>query len=93
MVTLVCHYIFYKLNMGFFNLEVFYMEIKEKKCHEYKPINRSCFILQTVSVPYIEKMKDGQPVFEYQEEGVQDPVMDALLKQCYRMFTVCCIIM
>ena len=27
MVTLVCHYIFYKLNMGFFNLEVFYMEI------------------------------------------------------------------
>lgn len=41
-----------------------------------------------MSVPYSEKTKDGQMFYEYHEEDVQDPVMDALLRQSYRMFTV-----
>lgn len=45
--------------------------------------------LQTVGVPFSEKTKDGQVYLEYHEEDVQDPVMDAVLRQAYRMFTVC----
>ena len=45
-----------------------------------------CF--QTVSVPFSEKAKDNQIFIEYHEEDVQDSVIQAVLRQSYRMFTV-----
>ncbi|XP_061196232.1 vacuolar fusion protein CCZ1 homolog isoform X2 [Saccostrea echinata] len=44
------------------------------------------WMIMTVSVPFTEKTKDGQPVYEYHEEDVQDPVYEAILQQAYRMF-------
>ena len=41
-----------------------------------------------MSVPFSEKSKDNQTYIEYHEEDVQDTVIQALLKQSYRMFTV-----
>ncbi|XP_062573305.1 vacuolar fusion protein CCZ1 homolog [Saccostrea cucullata] len=44
------------------------------------------WMIMTVSVPYTEKSKDGQPLYEYHEEEVQDTVYEAILQQAYRMF-------
>ncbi|XP_060572399.1 vacuolar fusion protein CCZ1 homolog [Ruditapes philippinarum] len=46
------------------------------------------WMVMTVSVPFSEKTKEGQSYIEYHEEDVQDPVMDSILKQAYRMFTL-----
>ena len=46
------------------------------------------YVIQTVGVPFTEKTRDGQPVIEYHEEDVQDTVMEALIRQAYRMYTV-----
>jgi hypothetical protein len=43
---------------------------------------------QTVGIPFSEKTKDGQVFLEYHEEDVQDHVMEAVIRQAYRMFTV-----
>lgn len=46
------------------------------------------WMVMTVSVPFSEKTtKDNQTVMEYHEEEVQDPVIQAVLRQSYRMFT------
>ena len=44
--------------------------------------------VQTVTIPYSEKVKDGHSYIEYREEDVQDSVYAAVLKQAYRMFQV-----
>ncbi|KAL4239339.1 vacuolar fusion protein ccz1 [Mactra antiquata] len=49
---------------------------------------RDFWMVMTVSVPYTERMKDGQVYLEYHEEDVQDPVMEAVVRQAYRMFTL-----
>lgn len=45
-------------------------------------------MFQTVSLPYKEKTKDGQPYVEYREDDVQDSVFAAVLNFAYRMFKV-----
>lgn len=47
------------------------------------------WMIMTVTVPFSEKItKDNQTVMEYHEEDVQDPVLQAVLRQSYRMFTL-----
>ncbi|XP_052814392.1 vacuolar fusion protein CCZ1 homolog isoform X2 [Mya arenaria] len=46
------------------------------------------WFIMTVSVPYTEKTRDGQTVVEYHDEDVQDTVLEALLRQAYRMYTL-----
>ena len=41
-----------------------------------------------MSIPYKEKVKDGQTVTEYKEDQVQDSVFESILKQAYKMFKV-----
>lgn len=46
-----------------------------------------CFwMMMTVSIPFKEKVKDGQTVTEYKEDQVQDSVFESILKQAYKMF-------
>ncbi|CAC5425400.1 Vacuolar fusion protein CCZ1 homolog B,Vacuolar fusion protein CCZ1 homolog [Mytilus coruscus] len=58
----------------------------QKTRQTYLEPEKDFWIIMTVSVPYTEKTKDGQPIVEYREEDVQDCVYEALLKQAYRMF-------
>lgn len=44
--------------------------------------------LQTVSIPYSQRSKEGQNFIEYHEDDVQDSVFEAVLKQAYNMFKV-----
>ncbi|XP_015763387.1 PREDICTED: vacuolar fusion protein CCZ1 homolog [Acropora digitifera] len=45
------------------------------------------WMIMTVSIPFSEKMaKDGKMVIEYHDEDVLDSVLDAVLKQAYKMF-------
>ncbi|KAJ8317856.1 hypothetical protein KUTeg_002947 [Tegillarca granosa] len=44
------------------------------------------WVVMTVSIPYVEKSKDGSQYLEYHEEDVQDRVYKAILQQAYRMF-------
>lgn len=46
------------------------------------------WMVMTVAVPYSEKTKDGQVYLEYHEDDVQDPVMETVVRQAYRMFTL-----
>lgn len=46
------------------------------------------WMVMTVNIPFSEKTKDGQTALEYHEEDVQDPVMESILRQAYRMFTL-----
>lgn len=51
----------------------------------YEP--ESCFwMIMTVSIPYKEKVKEGQNVTEYREDHVQDSVFESILRQAYKMF-------
>jgi hypothetical protein len=43
-----------------------------------------CF--QTVSIPFVTKVKDGTEYLEYQSDDVQDNVYLAVLRQSYQMF-------
>ncbi|XP_063445038.1 vacuolar fusion protein CCZ1 homolog [Mytilus trossulus] len=58
----------------------------QKTRQTYLEPEKDFWIIMTVSVPFTEKTKDGQPIVEYREEDVQDCVYEALLKQAYRMF-------
>ncbi|KAL3878000.1 hypothetical protein ACJMK2_035641 [Sinanodonta woodiana] len=49
---------------------------------------KNFWVTMTVTVPFTEKTRDGQVYVEYHEEDVQDSVMEAVLKQAYRMFTL-----
>ena len=40
----------------------------------------------SVTIPFREKMKDGQSVTEYRDDHVQDSVMECILRQAYKMF-------
>lgn len=44
------------------------------------------WMAMTVSLPFKEKTKDGQPYTEYREDDVQDSVFEAVLNLAYRMF-------
>ncbi|KAM7430052.1 vacuolar fusion protein ccz1 [Porites harrisoni] len=45
------------------------------------------WMIMTVSIPFSEKMaKDGKMMIEYHDEDVLDSVLDAVLKQAYKMF-------
>ncbi|KAJ7362140.1 vacuolar fusion protein ccz1 [Desmophyllum pertusum] len=45
------------------------------------------WMIMTVSIPFSEKMaKDGKMIIEYHDEDVLDSVLDAVLKQAYKMF-------
>lgn len=46
------------------------------------------WMVMTVGIPFSEKTKDGQVFLEYHEEDVQDHVMEAVIRQAYRMFTL-----
>ncbi|KAK3090405.1 hypothetical protein FSP39_011589 [Pinctada imbricata] len=61
----------------------------QKMRHLFLEPEKDFWAVMTVSIPFIEKQKEGQPYTEYQEEDVQDPVYEALLRQAYRMFQVC----
>ncbi|KAH3863474.1 vacuolar fusion protein CCZ1 homolog [Dreissena polymorpha] len=60
----------------------------QKTRQVYFQPEKDFWMVMTVSVPFSEKTKDGQVSYEYHEEDVQDPVMEALLRQSYRMFTL-----
>ena len=46
-----------------------------------------CFwMVLSVTIPFREKIKDGQTVTEYRDDHVQDSVMECILKQAYKMF-------
>lgn len=49
---------------------------------------KNFWMIMTVTVPFSEKTKDNQTIMEYHEEDVQDPVIQAVLRQSYRMFTL-----
>lgn len=42
--------------------------------------------LQTLSVPYICKTKDGAEYCEYQGDDIQDNVYQSVLRQAYNMY-------
>lgn len=46
-----------------------------------------CFwMVMVLSIPFKEKLKDGQTVTEYRDDHVQDSVYESILQQAYRMF-------
>ncbi|XP_005097300.1 vacuolar fusion protein CCZ1 homolog [Aplysia californica] len=46
-----------------------------------------CFwMVMSVSIPFKEKVKDGQTVTEYRDDHVQDSVFECILRQAYKMF-------
>ena len=44
--------------------------------------------LQTLNIPYSQRVKEGQTLIEYHEDDVQDSIYEAVLKQAYKMFRV-----
>ncbi|CAG5132726.1 unnamed protein product [Candidula unifasciata] len=48
-----------------------------------------CFwMVMMASIPYKEKLKDGQVVTEYRDDYVQDSILESVLKQAYKMFKI-----
>lgn len=63
------------------------LHTQKKRQLFYQP-EKDFWLIMTVSIPYVEKTKDGHVYTEYFEEDVQDPIMEAILRQAYRMFTL-----
>lgn len=52
----------------------------------YHQPEQGFWMVMTVNIPFVTKVKDGTEYFEYQSDDVQDNVYLAVLKQSYQMF-------
>lgn len=58
----------------------------QKQRQLYIQAEKDYWVVMTVSIPYSEKIKDGQMYHEYHEEDVQDSVFEAVLHHAYKIF-------